>query len=127
MRSCPHGPDRHNIPALAKEARLGAAHVLAQLAVVRTPLPAAANASPAADQQPKRLQRAFGAVEEAVVRLAERDIQQQQGAASLSSASSSASADHGDASFVDILSAAAWPDVPEDRVLLSPLEVTRQG
>ncbi len=66
---------RQNIPALAREARLAAAHVLAQLAVLRVAEPAAEGRQQ--QQQLQQQQRAFESVEEAVMRLAQSDLQQQ--------------------------------------------------
>ena len=68
-----HWSPREDIPALAHTARLAAAGVLAQLAVLRRPRSTGGDAAEA-----QRQEAAIAAVEEGVLKLARNDLQQQQ-------------------------------------------------
>ncbi|KAG2432901.1 hypothetical protein HXX76_008632 [Chlamydomonas incerta] len=114
---------RDDIPAIATAARLAAANVLAQLAVLRPPPGEAAKAQPGGEQG--------DAIEAAVLQLARTsssaDATPSTDASSSSalptdaSSAAAASNHHG---ALDLLSAAAWPGVSdESRVLLAPHDV----
>mmetsp|Transcript_17254 Transcript_17254/g.51819 ORF Transcript_17254/g.51819 Transcript_17254/m.51819 type:complete len:843 (-) Transcript_17254:172-2700(-) len=91
-----------DVPAIAKSARESAASVLSALTAVR---PLGAESS-----------KAFAAIDSAVMQLVSNESSN--GAADGFTDISSA-----DSGQVDILSAAAWPGVPESHVLLQPHEV----
>jgi hypothetical protein len=107
---------RENIPAAAREARGAAAHVLAQLSVLRPWSPQGDPSAPSAAAA-KAQAAALATVEEAVMRLAAQGEAGEQQDPSSSDASSS------DAAAMDILSAASWPGIDEGQVLLQPQDV----
>ena len=145
------GP-RDDIPSIARHARLAAANVLAQLAVIRSPPAVTAPSEALFDSASAQLAPSSGAppsasasstathtpdaIEAAVLQLARADLQNgDRGSSgrpggsggreeSLSrTSSSSAPAAPTPGVVVDILSAAAWPGVAEAAVLLQPHEV----
>ncbi|KAG1660222.1 hypothetical protein FOA52_005092 [Chlamydomonas sp. UWO 241] len=101
---------RDDIPAIARDARAAAAGVLAQLAVVRPPT------------APAALSKAYAGIEAAVARLVADDTAAGGGAAG-TAADAFSSIGAADDHFIDILSAASWPGVPEGEVMLQPHEV----
>ncbi|GAX72911.1 hypothetical protein CEUSTIGMA_g366.t1 [Chlamydomonas eustigma] len=103
---------RQDIPKLAREARLAAAHVIAQLAILRIVDPGMGAASQ------KQLSKAYESVEDSILHLAKADLHQKQ-QQEISHSSDAES----EPTFVDIMSAAAWPGVEDDRVLLQPHDV----
>lgn len=85
-----HWSPREDIPTLAHTARLAAAGVLAQLAVLRRPKGTGGDAAEA-----QRQEAAIAAVEEGVLKLARNDLQQQQQQEAGTARSGSSSSDRG--------------------------------
>eukprot|EP00798_Chlamydomonas_sp_ICE-L_P005756 gene5756-6050_t len=108
------GP-RDNIPAIARESRLAAAHVLAQLAVIRRASLSATSGT--GEPQPD-------AIELSVLQLAKADLEVNGAASSQDFTELARSSSIGGTQVVDILSAASWPEsVREENVWLQPHKV----
>ncbi|KAG2501180.1 hypothetical protein HYH03_000995 [Edaphochlamys debaryana] len=114
---------RDDIPSIAANARLAAASVLSQLAVMRpADAPASSQGDPveAAVMQLARSAPATPASADGAANGGEASSSSTSDAASASASSATASAS---ASAVDVLSAATWPGADESQVLLHPHDV----
>ncbi|KXZ47030.1 hypothetical protein GPECTOR_38g267 [Gonium pectorale] len=114
------GP-RDDVPAIAVQARLAAASVLSQLAVMRPEAAGAeqGDAVEAAVQQLARMAPSAGAASDASSSRSATGDTSGSGAAPAAGPALSATS----SGAVDVLSAASWPGVPEECVLLQPHEV----